>query len=260
MIEVNNVSYVIQKKQILQNINLTIPQNSFAVIMGANGAGKSTLLQLMAGSFAPTSGKIMIGGDDVAVLSPEKLSKRRAVLSQKYHLPFALTVQEVVMMGRYPFFKNTPGIIDETIVTEAMQAMDVFQFAQTNYQQLSGGEAQKVQMSRVLAQILDASAQQKKYLFLDEPVSQLDIKFQYQLMHIAKSLTRRHVTVLAILHDINLALQFADSLHFIKNGMLYQSLHHPAEIDIELIHQIFGVPAIKIKNSETNFPFIYFQP
>lgn len=192
MIEVTEVNYTIQKKQLLQNINLCIQKNTFTVIMGANGAGKTTLLQLLAGSIVPSSGSITINGIDIATLSPEVLAKKRAVLSQQYHLPFTLTVREVVMMGRYPFFQHQPLTIDVAIVNQVMQQMNVAHLADTFYQHLSGGEAQKVQMCRVLAQIADASESQKKILFLDEPVSQLDVKYQYQLMQIAQSLTRQH--------------------------------------------------------------------
>ncbi|WP_298300917.1 ATP-binding cassette domain-containing protein [Hydrotalea sp.] len=260
MIEVKGVNYSIQQKQLLHNIDLTVQKNSFTVIMGANGAGKTTLLQLMAGSLSTTSGLITIDGIDIASLSPEMLAKKRAVLSQQYHLPFALTVREVVMMGRYPFFKNQPTGIDVEIVNHAMQQMDILHLADTLYQHLSGGEAQKVQMSRVLAQILDAAELQEKYLFLDEPVSQLDIKYQYQLMQIAKSLTRQCITVVAILHDVNLGMQFADTLHFMKDGYLHHSIQHPADIDTTLIKHVFGMNAIKLQNNQTSYPFIYFQP
>ncbi|WP_288071147.1 ATP-binding cassette domain-containing protein [Hydrotalea sp.] len=260
MIEVKNLSYAIHNKQLLQDVNLTIQKNSFTVIMGANGAGKTTLLQLMAGSLMPSSGTIAIDGSNIASLSPEMLAKKRAVLSQRYHLPFTLTVREVVMMGRYPFFRNQPHAVDVAMVNHAMQQMHVTHLADTLYQNLSGGEAQKVQMCRVLAQIADASESQKKILFLDEPVSQLDVKYQYQLMQIAQSLTRQHVTVVAVLHDMNLALQFADTLHFMKSGQLLYSLQQPVDIDAALIKNIFDVHAIKLEQQNLDHPFIYFQP
>jgi iron complex transport system ATP-binding protein len=162
MIEVKNLEFSIRKKQILQQIELKIPKNSFTVIMGANGAGKSTLLQLLAGSLLPTAGNIFMDSVDMQTMNARQLAQKRAVLSQQYYLPFALTVREVVMMGRYPFFNNHPKAIDEDIVDKAMQLMDVQDLGNTIYQHLSGGEAQKVQMCRVLAQILDADEQNEK--------------------------------------------------------------------------------------------------
>jgi iron complex transport system ATP-binding protein len=260
MIEVKNLEFSIHKKQILQQIEFKIPKNSFTVIMGANGAGKSTLLQLLAGSLLPTAGIIFMDGVDMQTMNARQLAQKRAVLSQQYYLPFALTVREVVMMGRYPFFNNHPKPIDEDIVDKAMQLMDVQDLGNTIYQHLSGGEAQKVQMCRVLAQILDADEQNEKYLLLDEPVSQLDIKYQYQLMQIAKQLTRQSVTVIAILHDINLALPFADTLHFIKDGCLFTSLYPPFQISDSLTKAVFGIGSMPLPIPNTGYPFIYFQP
>src|SRR5206468_4796831 len=170
--------------------------------MGANGAGKSTLLKLLAGDLKPSAGKIWWEKKEISDYSKKELAVQRAVLSQHYNISFPITVQEIVMMGRYPHFSSNPGEVDLAICREAMDLMSVREFAERDYNTLSGGEAQKVQMSRVLAQVWDA--QNEKILYLDEPVSHLDVRFQHQLLRAAKDWCRNQTTVIAILHDINL--------------------------------------------------------
>ena len=128
-------------------------------------------------------------------------------------------------------------------------------FADRDYLTLSGGEAQKVQMCRVLAQIGNESDGSDKIIFLDEPVSHLDIAYQYQLLHIARELCSRPATVIAILHDINLALAFGDHFFFLKHGRMISAIHHPDQINETIIEEVFGIKSSILRTKE-NKPFI----
>jgi iron complex transport system ATP-binding protein len=243
MIDVQQVSFAIGRSFLVKDVSLSVVPGQFVVIMGANGAGKSTLLKMMAGSLHPTEGEILFKGRKIAKYKTEALATERAVLSQHYHISFPLTAREIVMMGRYPYFTNQPHAVDEAIVNEQMQKMQVDHLAARDYNTLSGGEAQKVQMARVLAQIGDTSETQQKLLLLDEPVSHLDIKYQHQLLDEAKNLCKNHVAVIAVLHDVNLALKYADIIVFMKAGHLVHSLFKNENITSALLKEVFDVDA-----------------
>ena len=225
----------------LHQTSVQFDPDRFHVIMGANGAGKSTLLKLLAGEHKPTSGTIEIDGRNINTFSKKELAKKRAVLSQHLQLSFPISAEEVVLMGRYPYFSSHPKPIDRAIFKRAMETMEIMHLAERDYSTLSGGEAQKVQMSRVLAQIGDVQSGEKKVLFLDEPVSHLDVKFQYQLLKAARDLCKQQVTVIAILHDINLAISFADRFLFMKTGRVVYDVNDITGITPGIIQEVFDI-------------------
>jgi iron complex transport system ATP-binding protein len=242
MIDIINCSYQIQDKFLLKKINCSFASNELVVIMGANGAGKSTLLKLIAGVLATSSGEVFIDNQLIKKYSANQLALKRAVLSQHYEIAFPLSVKEIILMGRYPYFSNNPSKKDLVIVNEVMEEMGITNLAERDYQTLSGGEAQKVHMCRVLAQ-LNEEAQKNKFLLLDEPVSHLDIKYQYHLLEIAKSIVNPYTAVIAVLHDINLALKFADRILFMKDGEIVHQHQKATSLNLEVIKNVFDVDA-----------------
>ena len=243
MIDAQGLSFSVKKKILVKEVSLSVQSGEFIVIMGANGAGKSTLLKMLSGILHPSNGKILFKGKEIGLFKTEELARQRAVLSQQYHISFPLSAREIVMMGRYPYFTHRPNPSDELIVTQAMERMEVIQLANRDYNTLSGGEAQKVQMSRVLAQIGETDENNEKLLLLDEPVSHLDIKYQHQLLQEAKSLCKKNTAVAAVLHDINLALKYADKIFFMKEGALVQTLSKEEPITAALLKEVFDVNA-----------------
>lgn len=241
MLSAENVSFKIGKVVLLEETTTEFEQSKFHVIMGANGAGKSTLLKLLSGNYKPSGGHVYFESREISKIDKNELAIKRAVLSQHYHLAFPITVEEIVLMGRYPYFAHEPSAKDRAICKEAMQLMDVLHLSQRDYTTLSGGEAQKVQMCRVLAQIGETSAGEEKVLLLDEPVSHLDMKYQHQLLEAAKQLCYSNVTVIAVLHDINLALKFADRFLFMKNGEIIYDLKDVRALSKEIIEDVFAV-------------------
>ena len=258
MIDVQKVSFSVGKKILVKDVSLQILPGEFVVIMGANGAGKSTLLKMMAGSLHPTAGKIFFKEKEINLYKTEDLAKQRAVLSQHYHISFPMLAREIVMMGRYPYFDHQPKLTDEQLVTACLERMQVQSLANRDYNTLSGGEAQKVQMSRVLAQIGETSPEQTKLLLLDEPVSHLDIKYQHQLLQEAKILCQNHTAVAAVLHDINLALKYADRIVFMKDGQIAHTLPKQEPITAEILKEIFDVDAKIFDIPGENRKFISF--
>ncbi|MFL5788632.1 MAG: ATP-binding cassette domain-containing protein, partial [Flavisolibacter sp.] len=173
MLRAENISYAIGNKTLLEPTTLSFDEGSFHVIMGSNGAGKSTLVKLFAGDIKPKAGIIYLNDIDLQQIPKVELARRRAVLSQHYAINFPINVNDIVLMGRYPYYSNNPTSNDIGICEMSKQLMEVSEFGDRDYNTLSGGEAQKVQMSRVLAQIWEAG-KDSKILFLDEPTSGLD--------------------------------------------------------------------------------------
>ena len=257
MLKAENISFKIGNATLLKPTSVEFEKGQFHVIMGANGAGKSTLLKLLAGDHHPTSGEVYLDGTTLPHFSKQTLATRRAVLSQHYHLSFPITVDEIVLMGRYPYFGTQPKAADLAICREAMQLMDVLHLAERDYTTLSGGEAQKVQMSRVLAQIWNEEREENKILFLDEPVSHLDVKYQYQLLSVAKEHCQKGTTVIAILHDLNLAISFADRILLMKEGAIRYEMKDVRSLTPEIIEDTFGIAATILQNDRAK-PIVVF--
>jgi iron complex transport system ATP-binding protein len=258
MVRAEGISFSIGKKQLLKPTTLSFEEGKFHVIMGANGAGKSTLLKILSGDQEPTEGRVYVEEKLLSSYSKKELALKRAVLSQHYHLAFPITVNEIVLMGRYPFFNVNPSAKDRIICGKAMALMEVEDFAERDYTTLSGGEAQKVQMSRVLSQIWNEGGEERKVLFLDEPVSHLDVKYQYQLMRIAKEFCQQNTMVIAILHDINLAISFADRILFMKEGEVKHIVENAIHITSAIIEDTFGVSSVILHNEKHPKPIVIF--
>lgn len=248
MLEVRSVDYFIGDRQLLKNVSLNFEDNEFAVIMGQNGAGKTTLLKILAGSIKPTAGEVFLLDKKMETYDKVDLARKRAVMSQQYDITFPITVEEIVMMGRYPHFKDVPSKDDREIVHLSLNIMGVYDFRERNYNTLSGGEAQKVQMARVISQIWQNDSSEKKVLFLDEPVSSLDIHYQHIILKLVKEYSRKNILVVGVIHDINLAFEYADRVIFFKEGSLIKSYGTKEEINTEVIREVFEVDIGIIKN------------
>src|SRR5215203_3529462 len=147
MLRAENISFRIGEKYLLQENTILFEAGQFHVIMGANGAGKTTLLKLLAGDQRPSGGKIVLFKKELNHYSKKELASKRAVLSQHYHISFPITVNDIVLMGRYPYFANNPSTNDLRICRLAMELMNVYELNERDYNTLSGGESQKAQMS-----------------------------------------------------------------------------------------------------------------
>ena len=178
MLRTENISYSIGKKSILDGISAEFHPGEFNMILGPNGSGKSTFLKIFSGEIHRNHGNVFYAGKQIRAIKNDELAKYRAVMSQQPELSFPLTVDEVVMMGRYPHFNFNPSKKDESICGEVMQRMNLQSFSDRNYLTLSGGEKQRVQFARVLAQVWEQPRNGLRYLFLDEPLASLDIKYQ----------------------------------------------------------------------------------
>jgi iron complex transport system ATP-binding protein len=161
---------------------------------------------------------------------------------------FPLTVKEIVMMGRYPHFQYQPSKKDVGICEQILHELDAWEFSERDYLTLSGGEKQRIQFARVLAQVWEAPAEGNRYLLLDEPISNVDMHYQHQFMQKLQLLKKEGIVVIAVLHDMNLALQYADRLLFMNHGKIVQQGATCSVVSASLIREVFQVSVQLIPN------------
>lgn len=260
IISAQNISFWIGQKPILHKLSFSIKPGALTVVLGKNGAGKSTFLRILSGEQKPTMGRVFLGNQDLHALPVAKLARMRGVLSQQYAMNLLFSCEEIVMMGRYPHFQSQPAAVDRRIVQECMEEMQVAAFAKRSYQTLSGGEQQRVQMARVLAQLRDVSSNPEaptgKLLLLDEPTSSMDCLYQQLCLSKARELSRKGYTVVVILHDLNLAAQFADQILLLKNGCMVRSGSVKEVLRPELIAHAYDMEIDILETSEYDFPIL----
>lgn len=239
MIEARDISVSIGRKRIISGVGFTARAGELTAIVGPNGSGKTTLMKALAGEL-PYSGQASINGRDLHDLKPWQLAGIRAVLPQATTLSFPFTVREIVRLGLTNGRSGASAAEIEWLPELALERVDLAGFAGRFYQELSGGEQQRVQLARVLCQVwapvLDG---EPRYLFLDEPVSSLDIRHQLIIMRIARDFAARGGGVIGILHDLNLTAMFADQVLVMHRGRL-EAAGSPAEVlKDDLISRVF---------------------
>ena len=259
MLTGSDITFRVGNKELISDISASFAPGKLHLLVGPNGAGKSTLVKVLARLLHPQKGKVEYEGVDVSKASEAELAKRRAVLSQAIEIAFPLTVREVVMMGRYPHFSGRPGPTDERVVDEVMQHFDVVEFEHRYYQTLSGGERQRVNFARVLAQLWrDGAIDSCRYLFLDEPLTFLDIRHQIDFMKRIRSFTdATDVVTVGVVHDLNLAARFADHILMLSGGRIVAN-GTPAEVlTTKRIEQVFGVEPTMIQTEDSGIHLIF---
>jgi iron complex transport system ATP-binding protein len=237
MLQASNIHFCIQQRPIVNTAELSIAPGKLTTIIGPNGAGKSTLLKILAGDIACPQGNITYNGQQLKSLKAKELAKIRAVMPQHSQLSFPFQAKEVVELGMIALGTQA----DPAIVQEVMEETQTWQFKDKLYSHLSGGEKQRVQLSRVLAQIWGESSV-PRYLLLDEPTSSLDIAHQHQVLHIASRLKYKNIGVLAVLHDLNMAAAYADQVVMLKHGRVIQSGTVEETLTSEKLHQVYEYP------------------
>jgi len=262
VLNASNITFRIGNKPLISDISVSFACSKLHLIIGPNGAGKSTLVKVLARLLRPQTGKVEYEGTDVSTASEAELAKRRAVLSQAVEVAFPLTVREVVMMGRYPHFGGRPGPTDESVVDEVMQHFDVTEFSERDYQTLSGGERQRVNFARVLAQLwrdgtVDA-APSCRYLFLDEPLTFLDIRHQIDFLKKIRTFTDApDVVTVGVVHDLNLAARFADQIVLLNEGRLIANGAAAEVLTAGRIEEVFKVKPTLIQSEGSGMHLIF---
>lgn len=234
---------------IVKDIDVSFDKGAFWGLVGPNGSGKSTLLRLISGDLKPLCGSICLEGKQVHQMTPQALASRRSFLSQKSALRFPFTAEEVVEMGRYhrslkPV--SNGGEVQGWTTQKAMQAAQVEALAARMYPTLSGGEACRVDIARVLAQ-------DTPMLLLDEPTNHLDPRYQLTVLSLCRQLAREGALVIAALHDLNLAAQYCDQMLMLKEGLIAAKGTPDEVLQPEQLQEVYEIPFDVHTSSERPF-------
>ncbi|MGL4654814.1 MAG: ABC transporter ATP-binding protein [Sarcina sp.] len=248
-INTNNLKININKTEIVKGISLDVTDKEFVGIIGPNGSGKTTFLKSLYRVLSPSSGCIYFDGKSIKELKLKETAKKIGVVGQHNFYNFDFTVFQMVLMGRSPHKKlmESDNANDYKIATNALEKVDLLDFAERSYATLSGGEQQRVILARALTQ-------EAKALILDEPTNHLDIKYKLQLLSLVKSL---NIEVISAIHDLNLAAMYCDKIYVINKGLVH-AFGTPKEVlTPELLKEVFEVDA-KI-SWEGNIPNIIYK-
>ncbi len=237
---------------IVRDISIRVENKQFVGIIGPNGCGKSTLLKSIYKVIKPQKGTVFLGNKDIIKSSARIVSKDMGVVGQFNDLSFDFTVQEMVMMGRTPHkqLMEADNMQDYKIVADALERVDLTEYADRSYLTLSGGEKQRVILARAIAQ-------KPKFLVLDEPTNHLDIKYQIQILTVVKSL---NIGVLAALHDLPMASVYCDMLYVIKDGKMIASGSPKEVLTKKLIRQVYEIDCEIYTNPITGDLAIVYLP
>ncbi|HEY8347588.1 MAG TPA: heme ABC transporter ATP-binding protein [Symbiobacteriaceae bacterium] len=238
-------------RPVLKDLSLEIAPGEFVAVVGPNGSGKSTFVRAISGTLAPASGRVLLRGTDLSRMHPREIARVMAVVSQETAVSFDFTVEEIVMMGRLPYQRRfgaaTPR--DRHVTERAMMMTRTLHLRDRLITAISGGERQRVLLARALAQ-------EPELLILDEPTAHLDIAHQVELLDLIRRLNRDGLTVVAVLHDLNLASLYADRLVVIKEGRLYVQ-GPPAEVVTEaMVSAVYGSRVRVVPHPEGQTPHV----
>ncbi len=251
-LEIKDLCYTIDETDILKNVNLSINKNEFVGLVGPNGCGKSTLLKNVYRVYHPTSGEIILEGNNIKDIKNKEFAQKMAVMVQENSVEFDLTVMDMVMLGRYARKKilQDSSKSDKELSAHYLEEVGMGGYENRSFLSLSGGEKQRVLLARALTQEADM-------IVLDEPTNHLDIKYQYQIMNILK---KQKMTVFTSVHDLNIAAQYCDRIIVMKKGVKLAD-GSPNEIFTrELIKTLYGMDSDITIDPRTGRPQIHYIP
>jgi iron complex transport system ATP-binding protein len=223
MIRIEDVDY----RHILSSISVSVPPGTLLALAGPNGAGKSTLLALIAGDLAPTAGRVLLDGMQAHRIPARRLARLRAVMPQSSSVAFGFTAAQIVAMALPPHAAGEGW-------RPMLETVDAAHLAQRSFPTLSGGEQARVTLARVLAQ-------DTPVVLLDEPTAHLDIRHQQAILRHARRLADAGRTVIAVLHDLNLATRYADRIVLLDRGRVAAHTE-PAQLNSSLLTAVYGHP------------------
>ncbi len=247
-VKVSDLSYSVNEKKILDNVSVEIKKGHLLGIVGPNGAGKTTLLKVICGILNSSCGAISVEGKNITSFKSKELFKKISYLSQNNNFNFPFKVSDIVLMGRYPYLSRlqNEGVEDFKIAIKALEMVDMQEFLDRNILTLSGGEQQRVSLARVIAQETD-------FLFLDEPLSNMDINHQLSIMNLLSSLSSNGKGLSVVLHDLRLAHRFCTKLLVLDKGKVVSFGDPKKVLNEDIISSVFKV---KSRVSDNSLEFI----
>lgn len=242
ILEADDLSFSVRSSALVRGASLALEEGATTIVVGPNGAGKSTLLKLLTGELSPSHGTVRLDGTALPRIPGWELACRRAVMVQNQRLAFPFSVYEVARLGLEGVGRAQPRARKEQIIAQALETAGVIGLAGRQYQTLSGGEQQRVQFARALCQLeAGRSVAQRQILFLDEPIASLDLCHQLSLLDAARTIAAQGAAVLVVLHDLNLAVTYADRLVVMHEGAIVAQGEPATILDDNLLRGVFRV-------------------
>lgn len=262
MIKVNALGYKIGSIQLLHELDFCLTPGKFYGLLGPNGAGKSTLMRILAGELRATTGSVTYEEQSLEDWSLLKLAQKRAALPQRPTLSFAYTVDEVVALGRSPFSRDSEESINgPKAINDSLNAFQLNDLRDRNYLTLSGGEQQRVQLARIMAQIWRPDdVKGTRYLLLDEPATGLDLSHQHSILKSLRETSRNDTVVLAALHDPNHVAAYTDSILVLSAGKLVAQGNTEDNLNDDLLEKYFCVSSETLRTSVNGKSFAFTTP
>mgnify|MGYP000698078978 CR=1 FL=1 len=257
VVSIEELDYRVGNRSIVKDLSVSIPAGQISVLLGPNGAGKSTLLKLACGELLPSGGRVQFQGEPLQAHALSERATCLAVLPQSSSLNFPFLSEEVVQLGRSP---HSTGVkVDAEIVDAALALVDAVHLRRQLYTELSGGEQQRVQLARVLAQVWDMRADKPNLLILDEPTSALDFSHQQLIMQALQQKAQQGCAVFMALHDLNLAASFADRILLMADGGLCAHGSVDEVLQPALLQQVFGLDFYRMQHPGTGKPLLVYS-
>lgn len=252
MLQINNLTCGYDSKPVLRNINSKINSGELIGIIGPNGSGKTTLLRSITRVLKPQKGEVMFEEKNILNIGFRELAKKIAVVSQNFECNY-ISVEEFVLLGRIPYYKRFQLFEtknDREIAEKYMFLTDTLKFRNQPIKDISGGERQLVLIARALAQ-------EPKLLLLDEPTAHLDITHQVRILNLIRKLNKElGLTVIMVLHDLNLAAEYCEKLILINNGKIHKMGQPEEVLDYRIIEEVYKTVVVVKKNPISKKPFV----
>ena len=233
-LEIAELSFSYRRRPVLRGVSLAVTEGTFCALVGANGAGKTTLLKCVNALLRPREGRVTWRGVDTGRMSMRERARIYGYVPQSTQVQAGLNVFETVLSGRLPHMGARASAGDMDLVSALLEELGLEGLAFRPLHQISGGERQRVLIARALAQ-------NPEVLLLDEPISSLDLRYQYEIMDLLRHLAAGGLTVVAVIHDLNMALGYADQLALLREGVLYREGPPDRVLTGRAVEEVFGV-------------------
>ncbi len=257
VIKGDKINFSKRNHHILKALQFQMDAGELWAIIGPNGAGKSTLLKILAREEELDQGSLDFKGKPLNQWKRKPLAFHKAKFSQEFNPDISLSVEEIVLMGRYPYFHSTPRQRDYEIVEKALQKVELEKYKNRPYNSLSGGEKQRVHLARILAQLENDI--HPKTAFFDEPLNNLDVRHQHRILEEIKAFVKKGNTAVVVLHDLNLAAEFADQILLMKKGEIMARGDAKQIFQTNLMKKAYDFPCTVCTNPITQCPMIVFR-
>ncbi|MDY0074622.1 MAG: ATP-binding cassette domain-containing protein [Acholeplasmataceae bacterium] len=233
MIEIKNIYQAYGDFKVLDNVSLTLQEHKITALIGANGAGKSTLLGVLSRLLSPSEGDILVDGTPIHQMKSKEIAKKIAILKQTHQLHIRITVRDLVSFGRFPHSQGRLTKTDQEKIDEVLEYMSIQDLENRYLDELSGGQRQRAYIAMILAQ-------DTKYIFLDEPLNNLDMRYAVEMMTILQKMVKElNKTIVVVMHDINFAAAFADHIIAMKDGKIIVEGSTDDMMDKKILDHIF---------------------